>query len=110
MVYLQACSNRHRISLETLNLKITSINPHRGWVKLNVDRPPRLGHITGGRIIRRDYGSMVIRSSSFYEEGTNNQEEGLMLCDALRFTKVINESDSALVLMTLRKNVQWNGG
>lgn len=103
--------------METLNLKITSINPHRGWVKLNVDRPPRLGHITGGRIIRRDYGSMVIRSSSFYEEGTNNQaellavlEEGLMLCDALRFTKVINESDSALVLMTLRKNVQRNGG
>ncbi|XP_012848325.1 PREDICTED: uncharacterized protein LOC105968242 [Erythranthe guttata] len=90
--------------------------PPLGLYKLNVDGSSKEGLCAGGGIIRDGHGRLVAAFSSFYGHGSNNKGElsalldGLQVCQALRLSNVIIESDSVIVVNAIqgRSSISWD--
>ncbi|XP_012855085.1 PREDICTED: uncharacterized protein LOC105974516 [Erythranthe guttata] len=90
--------------------------PPLGRYKLNVDGSSKEGLCAGGGIIRDGHGRLVAAFSSFYGHGSNNKGElsalldGLQVCQALRLSNVIIESDSLIVVNAIhgRSSISWD--
>lgn len=91
-------------------------NPPPGWFKLNIDGSARGDLITKGGVIRDHDGKFVAGFSNCYGQGSNNVEEflalrdGLKLCKGLQLSRVILESNTTLVVDSIRSGrcCRWN--
>lgn len=83
------------------------MRPIRGRYKLNVDGSARNGDITGGGIIRDEFGNMMAGFSYFYGRGTIMRAEylalldGLSMCNNMEIWELDIESDSKVVVTTI---------
>lgn len=89
--------------------------PSPKWFKLNIDGSARAGIIIGGGVVRNFECNIIAGFSNYYGACSNNLAEllalrdGLILCKQLQLSPIIVESDSMLVVGSVRlgRNLIW---
>ncbi|OIS99333.1 putative ribonuclease h protein [Nicotiana attenuata] len=110
-------------AVETARLVITSqsvrwYKPDDGWVKLNTDGCSKgnPGNSDGGGILRNSQGACIFAFADYYGTCSNNMAEakamlqGIKMCIASRYSNVIVEADSQLIvdMINNKMKVPWH--